>query len=318
MPSTKTSLAGNLPASLSSFVGRTREIDEVKALISAQRLVTLTGPGGCGKTRLAYKIADELLGQFEHGIWVVELASLADPALVLQSIAAVLGLQEKTGQELKSVLVGYLRSRQTLLVVDNCEHLITACAQNLSLLLQGCPDLKVLATSLVPLGINGETTWLVPPLSLPEIQPWVDPSSAEMALQTYNRSESVQLFDSRAASVSPGFSLTVENGAWVVEICRRLDGIPLAIELAAARVRVLSVQQIAERLDNRFHFLTGGSRTAPPRQQTLEAALDWSYALLSEPERKVFQRLSVFSGGWRLLNQYAQVQALKQVKCWIC
>jgi non-specific serine/threonine protein kinase len=297
MPSAKTRPVGNLPALLSSFIGRTREIGEVKASISAHRLVTLTGAGGCGKTRLAYKAADEMTGEFEYGVWVVELAPLADPALVLQSIASAFGIHEKSGRSLNSLLIEHLKHKRVLLLVDNCEHLISQCAVILEELLQACPDLKVLATSREMLGIPGEFVYTVPPLSMPEIQPWKNPESAKEAIQTYQRSEAVRLFVARAASAVPEFAMTTENGGRIAEICRRLDGMPLAIELAAARVRSLSVAQIAERLDDRFHLLTAGSRTGPLRQQTLAAALDWSYSLLSTKEQKVFQRLSVFAGG---------------------
>lgn len=195
------------------------------------------------------------------------------------------------------VLSSHLSGRETLLVMDNCEHLIQACAQFAKTILQKCPELKILATSREVLGITGEIVWAVPPLSLPMPQPWRSPASAQDALSFYGESESVQLFVMRAKANSSEFQLTIENGAWVAEICRRLDGMPLAIELAAARVRSLSVQQIAQRLDDRFRLLTGGSRTAPLRQQTLESAIDWSYTLLPLAEQRVLQRLSVFAGG---------------------
>ncbi len=195
------------------------------------------------------------------------------------------------------VLVDYLSTRKVLLILDNCEHLISACAQITETLLQKCPALKILATSREVLGITGEIAWTVPPLSLPGQQPWINPVSVRDAVHSYEESESVQLFVARAAAIALGFQLTMENASWVAEICRRLDGMPLAIELAAARVRTLSLHEIAQRLDDRFDLLTGGSRTVPLRQQTLAATLDWSYALLSEMECKVLQQLSVFSGG---------------------
>jgi len=288
---------GNLPAPLSDFIGREREIAEVKQLLAAHRLVTLAGPGGSGKTRLALQAGYELRGEYEDGVWLAELASLSDGALVAQTIATHLGVREQTGQLLIDTLADHLVSQRTLLVIDNCEHLIHACAQFAETILQRCPDLRILATSREMLGIPGESVLAVPPLRLPEEQPWKSPAAAQNALGVYRQSEAVQLFVNRAASIAPHFALETENAAWVSEICRRLDGMPLAIELAAARVRTLSVQQIAQRLDDRFHLLTGGSRTADPRQQTLAATLDWSYALLSEPERKILQRLSTFSGG---------------------
>ena len=237
------------------------------------------------------------MGTFEYGVRVVELAPLADPALVLQSIAAVFGIHEKSGDSLNRLLIEHLQSRQTLLLVDNCEHLIVPCAVILEELLQACPDIKVLATSREMLGLAGEIVWTVPPLSLPDSQPWKNTASAQAALGAYQQSEAVRLFVARAAANSPEFQLTAENGVWIAETCRRLDGMPLAIELAAARVRSLSVQQIAQKLDNRFHLLTGGSRMAPLRQQTLEYTIDWSYALLSPAEQKVLQRLAVFAIG---------------------
>ena len=297
MHSSKQKLIGNLPTALSTFIGRRREITEVEKLVSTQRLLTLTGVGGSGKTRLALMVAHELLGAFDHGVWFIELASISDPQLIPQTAASALNLREEAGQPVLDVLVSQLREREALLVIDNCEHLVSACARFTETLLQKCPALKILATSREVLGLPGEVAWIVPPLSLPEQQPWIDPVSAGDALVNYRASESVQLFVARATSNSPEFQLTAENGAWVAEICRQLDGIPLAIELAAARVRSLSVQQIAQRLDDRFHLLTGGSRTAPPRQQTLLSTLDWSYTLLSDVEQKVLQRLSVFAGG---------------------
>src|SRR5258706_149812 len=289
--------SSNLPTPLSTFIGRGHEITEVKQLLSAHRLVTITGAGGSGKTRLSLKVAGELYGEFEHGIWFVELASIIDPALVPQTIATSLNIREQSGRSLMDVLIDHLSASDMLLVIDNCEHLVSACAQFAETILQKCPELKILATSREALGITGEIVWTVPPLSLPMQQPWTNPASAQDALSHYEESESVQLFVARAMANSSEFQLTVENGAWVAEICRHLDGMPLAIELAAARVRSLSVQQIAQRLDDRFHLLTSGSRTAPHRQQTLESAIDWSYALLPPSEQKVLQRLSVFAGG---------------------
>ncbi len=291
---------GNLPAPLSTFIGREREIADVKQLLRSQRLVTLTGPGGSGKTRLALQVANELQEEYGDGVWLAELASLSDEALVTQTIAAHLNVHEQSGRPLIDTLADHLSSRQILLVVDNCEHLINACAQFSETILQKNPHLHILATSRQMLGVPGESVFTTPPLTLPEERPWKSPASAEEALAAYGRSEAVQLFVNRANALMNDFDLSMENGAWVSEICRRLDGMPLAIELAAARVPSLSIQQIAQRLDDRFHLLTGGSRTAEPKQQTLAATLDWSYALCSEAERKVLQRLSVFSGGWTL------------------
>jgi len=288
---------GHLPIPLSRFIGREQESKEIQRLLGSNRLVTLTGPGGCGKTRLALKVVQELIGEFEGWIWFVEFATVADPVLVPQTIAATLNVREQSRRSLIDVLADALSGSPTLLVLDNCEHLIFACAQIAERLLQSCPDLTILVTSREILGITGEVTWIVPPLSLPSQQPWTHPLSAQDAMRAYQASESVQLFIARAEAIAPDFQFSPENGSWVAEICRRLDGMPLAIELAAARVRTLSPQQIAQRLDDRFQLLTGGSRTAPPRHQTLAAALDWSYALLSDVEQNLLQGLSIFAGG---------------------
>ncbi len=301
LPGSKTagnsSHPNNLPVQLTSFIGREHDISEVKNRLIDYRLVTLTGPGGCGKTRLSLQIASDLLRAYEHGVWLVELAPLSDPASITQAVAAVIGVREYPGVELSQTVFEYLSSRQVLLVFDNCEHLITDLANFVDILLRKCPKLTVLTTSREGLGIVGEAIWTVTSLSLPIQTPWTDPASAQETENLYLKSESFQLFMARASAVSPEIPLTVENCAWVAEICRRLDGMPLAIELAAARVRTLSIKQIAERLDDRFNLLTAGSRTAPLRQQTLAAALDWSYTLLSEPERRVLQRLSIFASG---------------------
>lgn len=287
----------NLPNPLSTFIGRDQEIGRVRQLLADHRLVMLTGAGGNGKTRLSLKVAGELLDQFKNGIWFVELASIFDPVLIPQTIASVLELREPSGQTYTEVLIDHLASRRMLLLLDNCEHLVAGVARLTETLLQSCPELKILGTSREVLGITGEAAFTVPPLTLPDQQPWKDPGSALESLKLYQSCESVQLFVARARTFSFDFELTPENGPWVAEICRHLDGMPLAIELAAARLRSLSVQQIAQRLNDRFHLLTSGSRTAPLRQQTLEATLDWSYDLLTETEQIVLLRISVFAGG---------------------
>lgn len=300
MEATAAANTHNLPVQLSTFIGREKEIAEVTRWLATHRLVTLTGAGGCGKTRLAVQTASALLPKFAGGVWLIEFAPVADPVFVVQVTAATLGVGEQPARSLAETLADHLRRRPTLLIFDNCEHLLAACAQLATTLLQRCPDLHILATSREPLGVAGEVAWGVPPLSLPEPQPWQDLASSNVALAVYEQAEAVRLFVARAMAVSPSFTLSIENGAWVAEICRRLDGMPLAIELAAARMRALSVREIAQRLDDRFRLLTGGSRTAPPRQQTLAATLDWSYRLLVEAERKVLQRLAVFAGGCTL------------------
>jgi predicted ATPase/class 3 adenylate cyclase len=288
----------NLPAQLTSFIGREREMAEIKRLLTETRLLTLTGAGGFGKTRLSMQVAADLLDTFADGVWLVELAPLFDPVLVPQTVASALGVREEPGHSLLAILTNYLRGKNLLLILDNCEHLIGACAQLAGVLLRACPNLRILATSREALGIAGETIWLVPSLSLPDRR--YQPSAGSDIVSTLTQYEAVRLFIDRAVSVLPTFTVTNQNAPAVAQICHRLDGIPLAIELAAARVKVLSVEQIASRLDDRFYLLTGGSRTALPRQQTLQAAIDWSYNLLSEAERVLLSRLSVFAGGWTL------------------
>jgi predicted ATPase/DNA-binding CsgD family transcriptional regulator len=283
----------NLPLELSSFVGREKELAEVKRLLGETRLLTLTGSGGCGKTRLALAAASELVEGFEDGVWLVELAPLADPSLVAQAVASTLGAREQPGRSPTEMLSEYLGSKKILLVLDNCEHLIEACAELAETLLRSCPELRVLATSREALGITGEVAWPVPSLSLPDLRRLPDMGSLP-------RYESARLFLERATAVKPHFALTEQNATAVAQICYRLDGIPLALELAAARAKVLSAEQISSRLEDSLGLLTGGSRTATPRQRTLRATLEWSHELLSEAERKLFGRLSVFAGGWTL------------------
>ena len=257
------------------------------------RLLTLTGSGGSGKTRLALQVATDLLEEFEHGVWWVELAALSDPLLVPQVVASALGIPERVDCTLTEALSDALRTKHLLLVLDNCEHLLGACRQLIETLLHTCPTLRVLVTSREALTITGETVWLVLPLRVPDTYhlPPIE------GLMTY---EAIQLFIERARSVQPSFTLTPENASAVVQVCRRLDGIPLATELAAARIRVLSVEQIVARLDDAYRLLTGGSRSALARQQTLRAAMDWSYHLLSAQEQAFFRRLSVFAGSFSL------------------
>jgi len=282
----------NLPLQLNSFVGRERELEAITGHLSENRLLTLFGVGGTGKTRLMLQVAAQVLDDYKDGVWLVELASLTDHAQVLERVASTFSLREQPGQPLLETLTDYLRYKQLLLILDNCEHLVAASAQLVEHLLQACPNLTVLVTSREGLAIPGEVTFQVPSLSLPNQE---QTTSDDIMV-----SECVQLFAERAQAAAPAFKITPENAGFVAQICRRLDGIPLAIELAAARVQVLSVEQIASRLQDRFRLLTGGSRTALPRQQTLQALIDWSWDLLSEPERHLLSHLSVFSGGWTL------------------
>ena len=288
-------LPNNLPIRLTSFVGRQGEKAEVARRVASERLLTLTGAGGCGKTRLALEVAAGLLlaRAFADGVWWVELAGLSEPGLVARAVASALGVREQPGRSLLETVHDHLRARRLLLLLDNCEHLVEACVQLAETLLRACPHLHILATSREPLGMAGESIWLVPPLSL-ETE-----ASISSSLHLHP-SEAVRLFVERASAVLPTFALTSQNAAAVTQVCRRLDGLPLAIELAAARARLLSPEQMDARLDDRFRLLVGGSRSVLPRHRTLRAALDWSYDLLSQPERTIFHRLAVFPGDFSL------------------
>ena len=285
-------MAHNLPVQLTSFVGREREIAQVKRLLSSARLLTLTGAGGVGKTRLAYQVAAAALGDYRDGVWVVDLAPLADPALVPQAAASALSVMEQPGRPLAETLAEAVREKALLLVLDNCEHLQGACAGLVTGFLRGGRGVRILATSRVPLSMAGEMLWRVPSLTLPEAGR--EPASG---VEEY---ESVRLFVERARAGRSGFALAPGNAGAVVKVCQRLDGIPLAIELAAARTRVMAVEQIAARLDDRFRLLTGASTSTLPRHQTLLATMEWSYGLLAEGERVLLRRLAVFAGGWTL------------------
>jgi predicted ATPase/class 3 adenylate cyclase len=286
-------ISSNLPRQLTSFIGREAEMGEVKRLLAGTHLLTLTGPGGSGKTRLSLEIGAALFDDHPDGVWLLEFAPVTDPVLVPQVLAATLGVREEAARPLSLTLVDYLRPKRALLLFDNCEHLIDACARLAETLLRACADVKVLASSREPLALTGEVVFHVPPLSLP------DPRQSP-ALGHLREHEAIRLFVDRAAAAKPAFTLTETNAGAVAQICRQLDAIPLAIELAAARVRALSVQQITANLDERFHLLIGGNRTTLPRHQTLRGSIDWSYGLLSEAESALFRRLSVFVGGWTL------------------
>ena len=284
---------GTLPLDRTSFVGRDREVAEIVRLLSDRQLLTLCGPGGAGKTRLALAVARDLVEGFEGDVWWVELASISDPELVPRAVASALGVPEASELSTAEALVDNLKGRKALVVLDNCEHLVEACADLADVLLVTCPDLKLLATSREPLHLTGETSYMVPSLSLP------DPgrSSSTEDLAGY---EAVQLFIERARVVDSGFTLTERNATVVAELCNKLEGIPLAIELAAARTKVLTVEQIIQKLENPLGLLTTSNRTAAARHRTLRATLQWSYDLLSEEEKALFRRLSVFAGGWTL------------------
>lgn len=286
-------LPNNLPMQLTTFIGREREIAEVRSMLETSRLLTLTGAGGCGKTRLALQIAAEMLDAFPDGVWLIDLAPVADPDLVAKAVAEALSIREVPKQPMIERLRTQLRDRRLLLVLDNCEHLISACASLAEDLLKACPAVAILATSRESLGLQGESSWRVPSLSLP-------PERHAPTIEALRQCEAVRLFVDRAVRARPNFTVTNDNAPAVAEVCHQLDGIPLAIELAAARTRLLTPQQIAEALGDRFHLLTGGARTALPRQRTLEASVKWSHDLLAEEEKILLRRLSVFAGGFTL------------------
>jgi predicted ATPase/class 3 adenylate cyclase len=286
-------IPNNLPVQLTSFIGREKEISEVTQALSVHRLITLTGSGGTGKTRLCLEVAADELEHFSDGVWFIELAQLADPRLVPQTILAVLHLGEQAGKTPLKVLEEQLHRKKLLLILDNCEHLIESSARVVHALLVSAPEIKILASSREAMGVQGELAWHVPSLGLPD-------TKILLQIEQLAQYEAVRLFIDRATLVQPHFTVTNENAPAVAQICYRLDGIPLAIELAAARLKMLSPEQIVARLDDRFRLLTGGSRTTLPRQQTLRAMIDWSYDLLSEDEKLLLRRLAVFEGGWSL------------------
>jgi predicted ATPase/DNA-binding winged helix-turn-helix (wHTH) protein len=283
----------NLPAELTSFVGRRKELTELRRLLTGSRLLSLTGDGGVGKTRLAVRLVSELGREASEGVWLIDLAPLTTPALIAQTIATLIGVRESAYRSVREALVEYVRHREVLLILDTCEHLIDACAELVEVLLREAPRLRIVATSREALGVPGEAVFRVPSLSVPS-------TSAPLSADALRASEATQLFVERATAIDPGFTPSAANAGSIVRICHRLDGIPLPIELAAARVVMLSPEQIEARLHDRFRLLTGGTRTAIARQRTLEATVDWSYQLLSDVERTLFGRLSVFPASWTL------------------
>jgi predicted ATPase/DNA-binding winged helix-turn-helix (wHTH) protein len=283
----------NLPAELTSFVGRQTELAELSKLLRSARLLSLTGAGGVGKTRLAIRLGFQLVDEFPDGVWLVDLAPLSAPDLVAQAIAMTVGVREGPQRSARDALIENLRSRELLLVLDNCEHLVAVCAELAEALLRGAPGLRIVATSREALGVPGETVFRVPSLSLPE-------ATGALAAEALVEAEATRLFVERATAVDLAFRATPENVDTIARICQRLDGVPLAIELAAVHVSALSLEQIDTRLHDRFRLLTRGTRTGVARQRTLEATVDWSYQLLSDVERQLFGRLSVFRAGWSL------------------
>ncbi len=286
-------LDNNLPLQLTSLIGRESDVSEIRTLLGSSRLVTLLGSGGVGKTRCALQVGAEVLDGFADGVWLVDLAPLSNPTLVTNVIASVFEVQEQPNQPLLATLVAHLKNKQLLLLIDNCEHVIHEASKTIDDILRGCPKVSVLATSREGLAIHGESIYRMPSLSVPDTSKDLH---AEQAL-TYG---SIALFDARARAANPKFTIGDDTAPAVADICRRLDGIPLAIELAAARVKVLSVPTLAQRLDERFKILTGGSRTALPRQQTMRALIDWSYDLLAEREQTIFRAFSVFANAFTL------------------
>jgi predicted ATPase/DNA-binding CsgD family transcriptional regulator/Tfp pilus assembly protein PilF len=284
----------NLPSQRTSFIGREREITDIARALTSARLLTLKGPGGTGKTRLSIKLANHSLEDYPDGVWFVSLDALTDPSLVAPTVAAMLDLPEKPGRTFSDILVEGLSNRKALIVLDNCEHLVKACASLVNTLLRACDDLHFLATSRQPLNVKWEIVWPVPSMSIPEDPLHLPP------LEELNRYEALQLFVERARLKLPDFALTPENGPFIAKLCHGLDGMPLALELAAARTPVLSVEQIVARLDERFRLFTGGGHNVSPRQKTLRAAIDWSYDLLPQTEQLLLSRLSVFAGGCSL------------------
>jgi predicted ATPase/class 3 adenylate cyclase len=281
----------NLPQQITSFVGREREVADIQRLLASGRLLTLVGPGGIGKTRLALHAAAHVLDGYSDGVWFVELAAIGTPTLVPREVAQVLGIREEVGTTLTQTICTTLKARRLLLILDNCEHLVFACAALIDELVRAVPDIRVIATSREALCIAGEQTYLLPALSLPD---------AKARVEDQARSHAVQLFVERAQLHKPTFTLTAQCASAIAEICKQLDGIPLALELAAAKVGTMSLVKIASRLGNRLSLLTDGSRTALPKQQTLRAMLDWSYDLLGDGEKAVFAQIAIFAGGWTL------------------
>lgn len=283
----------NLPVQLTNFIGRENEIREVKNLLADSRLLTLVGAGGTGKTRLSIQASADLIDEFSNGVWIVELAPIRDPLLIPVVIARSVGINEQPNQEIEITLIDFFKEKELLMIFDNCEHLIKDCTLLIEIILHICPGIKIIATSREALRCEGETRYRVDSLAYPE------PDETYTPLQLL-QFEAVRLFIERAIAINSNFRIDNKNAPALVQICYQLDGIPLAIELAAARIKILSLEKICEKLDDRFKLLTGGKRTALPRQQTLRALIDWSYDLLSEKEKLLLQRLSVFSGGWSL------------------
>ncbi|HXW77807.1 MAG TPA: hypothetical protein VEJ20_10380, partial [Candidatus Eremiobacteraceae bacterium] len=287
----------NLPVQSTALIGRERDVESVKRLLASHRDVTISGAGGVGKTRLALQVGADLIDRYERGVWFADLAPISDGAFVPSVIAKALKVAQ-SGDSIEAAIVGALEQSESLIILDNCEHVLDSTARLVASILASCPRVKMLNTSRQPLGIEGEAVFRLPSLSVPPAEPHISADSLQQHGAT-------ALFIQRATTSDARFALTDESAPIIADICRRLDGIPLAIELAAARVRVLSLPSIAQRLDDRFKILTGGSRTALPRQKTLTALIDWSYGLLSAREQTIFARLGIFAGGFTLASTHA-------------
>jgi non-specific serine/threonine protein kinase len=306
-------IPNNLPQALTSFIGRQRELSELSQLLEEKRLLSLAGVGGCGKTRLALELATTELKHYSDGIWWVELAALSDASLVVQALASAMGVQEQAKKTLLSTVSDALHTQEALIVLDNCEHVLTGSAELVQELLKGCTQLKIVVTSREPLGILGEVVWQVVPLAVP---PQDEEGRSVQSLRGY---EAVRLFEERARANEGKFEINKENAGAVAQICQRLDGLPLALELAAARVRGLSVREIARKLDKRFKLLAGGNRGALPRHQTLQGAMDWSYQLLTKKEQTLYYggwRSLRGDGEWRQRSECVGERELSLKKCW--
>jgi len=288
----------NLPISLTSFVGREKDVERVKQSLAGHCLVSLIGVGGIGKTRLSQQVGRQVFEEYANGVWLVELASLNDPALIPQTVATVLGIQPQSNRPTIEILIQVLRAKTTLVILDNGEHLLDACAQLVDRLLKSCPHLKILTTSREALGVSGESLFMVSPLALPDVQRIETPEK----LGEY---ESLRLFKERAQLVQIDFALTTDNVSSVAQICSRLDGIPLAIELAAARANIMQLEEISKQLNECFSLLVSANRGTLQRHQTLQASMDWSWNLLTENEQTFMRQLSVFAGGWTLNSAQA-------------
>ncbi|QBD82602.1 XRE family transcriptional regulator [Ktedonosporobacter rubrisoli] len=294
----------NLPTPLTGFVGREQELAKIKSLFTSTRLITLAGTGGCGKTRLALEAARDLVEHYRDGVWFFDFATVREPAFILEMVAMTLGIVEEQGSDQAQVLTNWLRRKQILLIMDNCEQLVAGCALLIESWLRTCPYLHILVTSREILNIVGEHVLSVSPLPVPTVQ-----TQGQLAWDTIRSSPAVRLFTERAQAVHPAFELTPENAVAIAQICQRLDGLPLALELAAARMNLLSATQLLERLAAPLSLLTGSTRTHQPHQQTLRTSLDWSYQLLETEEQELFRHVSIFAGGWTLPALEALTQA---------